>query len=109
MAGNIPLTDDLILTRGADFVATYRPAPGDPAIPSGTTARIEIPEGTDTDDDIIATWPATEVTATEVRFRVESEDTDQIEHLARYRLMVRIEDVPDLDLCWYRGPIKRQQ
>ena len=44
MAGNIPLTDDLILTRGADFVATYRPAPGDPAIHAMVTA---IHAGTD--------------------------------------------------------------
>ena len=109
MAGNDPLRDDITLTRGADFVHTYQPAPGDPAIPSGTTARIEITETSDTDAPIVATWAATEVNASMVRFKIESEVADLIEKGFRYRLMVRMPDAPDLDLCWYYGKINRKQ
>lgn len=110
MAGNIPIKDDLILTRGSDFAHTYHLNTADPDIPEDTTARIEITETTDTDEPIIDTWEAVEVGARHIRFRVESEDTDPIDDRTYYRLMVSIPDTPDnLDLCWYRGQVKRQQ
>ena len=69
MAGNIPIKDDLILTRGSDFAHTYHLNTADPDIPDGTTAQIEITETSETDAPIIATWGAAEVGTRHIRFR----------------------------------------
>lgn len=109
MAGNVPIKDTLVLTRGSDFVARYMVTDGKPDIPDGTTARIEITDTSDTDSTIIATWDATTVDARYLEFRTESEETDLIEDRTRYRLLVSFPDTPTLDLCWYYGPIQRKQ
>ena len=109
MAGNDPIIDTLILTRGADFEAVYRRAPTDPPIPDGTTARIEITEDDETDSPILDTWAASTVTADEIGFRVESDATDLIDDGTHHRLMLRFPDTPTLDRCWNRGPIRRNQ
>ncbi|WP_411815562.1 hypothetical protein [Gordonia sp. SND2] len=109
MAGHIPLKDDLVLTRGADFVARYDIATSDPDIPTGTTATIEITETSDTDAVVVATWTADLVASRYVAFRVESDLIDSIESGWRYRLLVSIPDTPTLEHCWYYGAIKRQQ
>lgn len=115
MAGNDPIVDALLLTRGADFVNTWHIADTDPNIPAGTTARIEFTESDDTDADIIATWASTSFTVGErdITCRVESDDSgddlDLVDGLF-WRLIVTIPDTPEnLDHCWYRGKTKRKQ
>ena len=109
MSGNIPIKDDLILTRGADYVADFKKHPDDPPIPSATTARIEITETADTDAPIITTWTAASIASDTIGFRTESENADLIEAGTRYRLLVSFPDTPTLDHCWYYGSIKRKQ
>lgn len=114
MAGNSPIEDPLILTRGADFVNVWRIADADPDIPDGTTARIVITETNDTDATEIATWSSLTVTAREITARVDREiagldDVDPDGDGWRYRLLVTLPDTPDLEHCWYRGSIERQQ
>ena len=109
MAGNEPIKDTLILTRGADFVAAFAKHPSDPEIGAGTTARIEITETADTDAPILHTWNATSVSGDRIEFRIESEQTDDIPDRMRFRLMVRYADTPALDHCWRYGSIKRIQ
>lgn len=110
MAGNKPIEDTLILTRGADFVAAFAKHPSDPEIGAGTTARIEITETSATDAPILHTWNATAVTGDRIEFRVESEDTDIVPARMRFRLMVRFADTPEaLDHCWRYGVIERIQ
>lgn len=108
MAGNIPIKDDLILTRGADFVARYDVHPDDPDIGGGATARIEITETSDTDSAIVDTWDGV-VSARYIEFRTESEDCDEIPAQFKYRLLVSLPDSPTLEHCWYFGSIKRKQ
>lgn len=110
MAGHSPLKDDIILTRGADFVSRYDTLPTDPEIPDGASARIEITADRDSESPIIATWVSDEVTARYIRFRIESDEADLIPARYRYRLMVRYPEVPeDLDHCWFVGSIRREQ
>ena len=115
MAGNDPIVDALLLTRGADFVNTWHIADTDPNIPAGTTARIEFTESDDTDAVILATWASTSFTvgARDITRRVESHDSgDNLDpiHGPYYRLIVTIPDTPEnLDHCWYRGKTKRKQ
>ena len=109
MAGNDPIVDTMILTRGADFEATYQRAASDPAIAAGTTARIEITEDDDLDSPILATWVASTVTADVIGFVVQSDATDLVADGTHYRLMIRFPGTPNPDRCWYRGPVRRKQ
>ena len=115
MAGNDPIVDALILTRGADFVNTWHINTSDPDIPAGTTARIEFTEDDATDADIVATWSSSSFTVGErdIACRVESVDSgDDLDLTAGlfWRLIVTIPETPeDLDHCWYRGKTKRKQ
>lgn len=110
MAGNSPIRDSLILTRGADFVARYGVNASDPDIPAGTTARIEITATDSTTAPILATWAAVDVQPRFIDFRVEESETDEIPERYRYRLMVAIPDAPyTIDHCWYFGSITRKQ
>lgn len=108
MAGNIPIKDDITLTRGADFVASYDKAASDPDIPLAATARIEITAGTDTTEPILTTWTGS-VAANSVSFRTESEDCDDIEAGTHYRLILSYPGTPTLEHCWYYGRVKRVQ
>ena len=78
MAGNLPLKDNLILTRGADFVARYNTNPNDPDIPTTATARIEILKDAKDDTPVTDTWNAASVDARGIDFRIESEQADPI-------------------------------
>lgn len=109
MAGNVPHRETLTLSRGADFMHEVGPPANAPDIPPGTTVRIEVTDSTATDAPIVATWDAAFIDSRIVRFRVESEECDEI--TARwYRMMVRYpEDPDDADFCWFCGPINRIQ
>ena len=111
MAGNDPIVEPLILTRGADFVHDFKIDAKDPDIPDGTAARIEVTKTSKTDAPIIATWTLTPE-ARQIRARVEAEDSGDdttIGNQYRYRLLVNLPDAPTLDHCWLRGPIVRRQ
>lgn len=109
MSGKSPVQDPMILTRDADFVHTY-PAVSD-VLPAGTTARIVITKTAGLDSPVLATWPAVEVTESEIVFRVQQTDTNLIAAGSRYRMLVTYPAVNGtvLDECWFRGRIVRQQ
>lgn len=113
MGGHLPIEDPLILSRGADYVNAYEKHPQDPAFPPGTTAAIEITKTSSLTSPILATWPAENVSPTEIDFWVQSELTDLISPPAVYRLMVyyppAMEGAEQYNFCWYRGPVQRIQ
>lgn len=109
MAGHEPIKENLVLTRGADFVAKFMTASSDPDIPAGTTAKIEITATDKTNAPVIATWGAADVTTNTITFRIESAAADAISAQYRYRLLVSIPDSPTLDLCWFYGMVLRMQ
>lgn len=109
MAGNVPIKEDLTLTRGADFLALFKKLPTDPDIPSGTSARIEITQTNLTSADIEELWEAKAVHTDSIEFRIESEEADLVPSGWRYRLIVSFPDSPTLEHCWYYGSIKRVQ
>lgn len=113
MAGYSPVRENLILSRGADFVHMYRKHLSDPDFPAGTTAEIIITENNRSDSDVLATWPAENVSEDEVSFWVQNPDTDVIPDRASYRLLVHYPPMSAeaelQDFAWYRGSIKREQ
>lgn len=113
MAGNKPNEEDMILTRDADFINRYQKKASDPAFPDGTTAEIVITETNDTDSQILATWPAYDVTAGHIDFWVQSELANAIDTRLRYRLMVHyppsMPGAETQDWCWYKGAVRRDQ
>lgn len=106
--GNEPIVDKLILTAGADFEHRINVAAGE-TIPNGTTAKIVILADDGTATVPLATWPATTVTGSYVRWRVESGVADTIPDRSVYRLYIVYDDTPTLDHCWYRGTVTRKQ
>lgn len=115
MAGYSPVRENLILTRGADFIHIYRKHPSDPDFPAGTTAEIVITKSNAMDAEVLATWPAEDVSADEVSFWVQSVSTDAIPDrpAPSWRLLVHypppIDGAEIQDWCWYRGTVKREQ
>lgn len=113
MAGYTPVRENLILSRGADFVHIYRKHQSDPEFPAGTTGEIVITSNNRTDSDVLATWPAEDVSADEISFWVQVPDTDAIPDRASYRLLVHYPPQAGgsefQDFAWYRGSIKREQ
>lgn len=113
MSGWSPIKDDIILSRGADWVHKFTKDQSDPSFPTGTTAEVIITATADTDAAVIATWPAENVTTSSVQFVIQSTLTDAVEARSRYRLLVHYPPVPPAaetqDFVWFRGSIKREQ
>lgn len=113
MSGYSPVRDVLVLSRGADFVHTYRKHPDDPAFPVGTTAEIVITRNNRTDSPILATWPAEDVSEDEISFWVQITETDVVPERTSWRLVVHYPSPPGAtevqDFVWYRGNVKREQ
>lgn len=113
MSGWSPIKDDIILSRGADWVHKYTKDQSDPAFPAGTTAEVVITGSSDTDAPVIDTWPAENVTTSSIEFVVQSAKTDLIDARSRYRLLVHYPPmapaVETQDWVWFRGSIKREQ
>lgn len=111
MSGYEPISEPLILTRGADYVHRYHRHPTDPPFPADTTAEIVITEDGEIGAPVLATWPALEVTADYTEFWVQSEQADLIEDGVTYQLYVHYPAVPPatdtLDFGWYEGRIER--
>ncbi|WP_418345287.1 DUF7264 domain-containing protein [Rhodococcus pyridinivorans] len=107
-----PINDEITLTRDADYVRTWQKHPRDPTFPPGTTAELVITRTNSMTAEVLATWPAVDVTSDAISFWVQSEDTNQIPDFAAFRLMVHYPPVVDgaetQDWCWYRGPVKRK-
>lgn len=107
------MRDNLILSRGADFVHIYRRHPSDPEFPAGTTAEIVVTRTNRSDAEILATWPAEDVSSEEISFWVQNTDTDMIPERTAWRLLVHYPPAVDgaelQDFCWYRGTVKREQ
>lgn len=111
MSGISPINDPLILTWNADYLHRYYKHPSDNPIPVGTTAEIVIVDSQDDDPEIVATWPATTVTPDYVEFWVQVAQTNLIESGLFYRLYLHYppSGSEQIDHCWYRGTIKREQ
>lgn len=109
MAGNVPISEPMTLSAGADFLHEVHP-PASVDLPSGTEAWYEILKTNATSASVEYTWDAAYIDSRIVRFRVESDDADLVPHGWHYRLMVRFpEDPEDQDHCWFVGPIFRKQ
>ena len=113
MAGYKPVRENLILSRGADFVHMYKKDPKDPAFPDGTTAEIVVTDGTDMDATVLATWLADDVSEEAISFWVQSPDADAIDDRVNYRLLVHypppIPDAEQQDFVWFYGSVRRIQ
>lgn len=113
MSGWSPIKDDIILTRGADWIHKFTKDQSDPPFPSGTSAEVVLTESSDTDAPVLASWPAENVSPSSIEFVVQSEQTDMVEARTRYRLLVHYPPVPPStvtqDWVWFRGAIKREQ
>lgn len=115
MSGYSPVRDALVLSRGADFVHTYRKHPDDPVFPTGTTAEIVITRNNRTDSDVLATWPAEDVSEDAISFWVQTTETDVIPErpTPAWRLIVHYPAPPGAseaqDFVWFRGNVKREQ
>lgn len=113
MAGYSPVRENLILTRDADFVHIYRRHQSDPEFPPGTTAEIVITRNNRSDSEVLATWPAENVSEDDVSFWVQVADTNPIPDRASWRLLVHYPpmsaDAELQDFCWFRGSVKREQ
>lgn len=111
MSGYTPISDPLILTRGADYVHRYNRNPTDPPFPADTTAEIVITDGPEVGSPVIATWPELEVTADYIEFWVQSGQADLIDEGLTYQLYVHYPPVPPatdtVDFGWYEGQIER--
>jgi hypothetical protein len=112
MAGYKPINDTLTLTRGADFVHEYKRDPSDPEFPPGTTAEIVITESSDLESEVLATWPAEDVSLDSISFWMQVPETELIPNRTWHRLLVHYPpaqiDAEIQDFCWYRGPVKRE-
>lgn len=113
MAGYTPVRENLILSRGADFVHMYQRDPRDPEFPAGTAAEIVITRNNRTDSEILATWPAEDVSSDAVSFWVQVPSTDVIADRVAYRLIVHyppaIDGAEQQDFCWFHGTVRRIQ
>ncbi|WGH21034.1 hypothetical protein SEA_AZIRA_28 [Gordonia phage Azira] len=112
MSGFDPNEDSLILSEGADYVATF--VEGGVPWPTGTTAQIIFPEledvgpfdATVTLNGSIVTQDGQTVTGGMAAFVIPKASTgvDTIPKGTRYRLMLSKEHT----YCWFRGKTERQ-
>lgn len=113
MSGYEPIKEDLILSRGGDYAHRYAKAQNDPVFPFGTTAEIVITKTNKTDADVVATWPANDITNSYIEFWVQAPEPDAIPERYRYRLIVHYPATAPAtdgrDFVWYIGATKRSQ
>lgn len=110
MSGYRPFKEDITLSRGADFIHRYEVT--DELFPAGTSAEILVSKTSTINSPIVASWPASDLNETYIEFWVQSDVVDLIPARYHYRMLVHYPALPpnvdELDFCWYRGNIKRE-
>ncbi|MFG1794025.1 hypothetical protein [Nocardia sp. NPDC049149] len=94
----------IVLTRGAAFIQRFEVI--DTPLPEGTTSWLDI---YDSDDELLATWPATAISPLAVDYLIEPQHADALPARthANYYLYLNY-PATTLPYCWFRGPIVRE-
>lgn len=95
----------IVLTRGAAFIQRFEVV--GPPLPEGTTSWLDI---YDSDDELLATWPATAISPLAVDYLIAPQHTDAIPAHTHASYYLYLNNYPEtaLPYCWFRGPIVRE-